>query len=348
MAFPPASPAGSPSLAISPSVVSLEPHEGADTAAGEFQILNKSDRAVIISSIEASCGCILAKAESEILAPGEGTRVTLRVKLIGKAGPFDERIRIISDLETREIRVVGTGKAGPRFLPPLLQLGMLNTPIAVSTNVRLSAWSSPIRDGAELGIDAPRGIAVGKWKYLGDSEYSIQLVIEPQHLDPPRRNLRTLSIRDPRRSASASAQITIDVGYVPAFRIEPRAVSLGILGPSGVQSGTVRITRLPGSGIDPAVQSLACSHDFLSARVKSADETSVEIELSSVPDRLPSEWPDATSAVLLVNLRQKGANAITIPIHFGMLLRSTACCGAGIAGKTDPQPERPKSNEDRR
>lgn len=90
--------------------VSIESVEGGGKVAGEFRFTNRSDQAVRIRAVPASCGCIVANPEKRGYAPGESGVIPFTYAPKRKWGTRAYRVYIVTDEPGRpyEMRLVVT------------------------------------------------------------------------------------------------------------------------------------------------------------------------------------------------------------------------------------------------
>lgn len=90
--------------------VAVDSVEGGGKVAGEFRFTNRSDRAVRIRAVPASCGCIVAEPEKRAYAPGESGVIPFAYSPKRKWGTRAYRVYVVTDEPGRpyEMRLVVT------------------------------------------------------------------------------------------------------------------------------------------------------------------------------------------------------------------------------------------------
>ncbi len=73
-----------------------------------FTAVNRSGKALEIKRINTSCGCLAAKADKTVLAPGEKLKITARYNPERHIGPFEQRIFVYGDSLLARLQVTGT------------------------------------------------------------------------------------------------------------------------------------------------------------------------------------------------------------------------------------------------
>ncbi|MGM9767506.1 MAG: DUF1573 domain-containing protein [Candidatus Cryptobacteroides sp.] len=73
-----------------------------------FTAVNRSGKSLAVTRLNTSCGCLAAKADKTVLAPGEKLRITAKYNPERHIGPFEQRIFVYGDSLLAKLRVTGT------------------------------------------------------------------------------------------------------------------------------------------------------------------------------------------------------------------------------------------------
>lgn|SRR5690606_24763157 len=103
-------------IEISESNVDLGTIKYGGKAVTTVLIKNTGDKDLVISKVEASCGCTVPKWPTAPIKPGDSAEMTVEYTTTKKAGPFNKTATIVSNAitEGRKIfRIKGVVEANP-------------------------------------------------------------------------------------------------------------------------------------------------------------------------------------------------------------------------------------------
>ncbi len=80
----------------------------------EFKFINTGKEPLVISNVQASCGCTTPKWSTEPIAPGKSGTITATYNSTGRPGPFTKTITITSNAKSSPKILTINGTVSPK------------------------------------------------------------------------------------------------------------------------------------------------------------------------------------------------------------------------------------------
>ncbi len=84
----------------------------------DFEFLNISKEPIVLSNVQASCGCTTPTWPKEPIAPGKSSKITATYNTQGRPGPFSKTITVTSNAGTKVLKISGTVEKAPESSVP--------------------------------------------------------------------------------------------------------------------------------------------------------------------------------------------------------------------------------------
>lgn len=84
----------------------------------EFTFTNKSKEPIILSHVQASCGCTTPTYSKEPVLPGKEGIIKASFNTQGRAGTFDKKITVVSNAGTKVLTIKGEVEKAPTSSVP--------------------------------------------------------------------------------------------------------------------------------------------------------------------------------------------------------------------------------------
>ncbi|MBQ3910050.1 MAG: DUF1573 domain-containing protein, partial [Muribaculaceae bacterium] len=98
-------------------------HESQGNRSCAFAVKNDGDSPLVLTRVLSSCGCTVAKYDTEPIMPGKSGTVEITYSPTGRPGPFEKAVWVYSNGEPRKTRlavkgvVVGTAETVSQYFP---------------------------------------------------------------------------------------------------------------------------------------------------------------------------------------------------------------------------------------
>ncbi|MBP6624671.1 MAG: DUF1573 domain-containing protein [Chitinophagaceae bacterium] len=84
----------------------------------DFEFKNTGKEPIILSSVQASCGCTTPSWSKEPILPGKSSKVTATYNTQGRPGNFVKTITINSNIGTKVVKIQGVVEKAPESSAP--------------------------------------------------------------------------------------------------------------------------------------------------------------------------------------------------------------------------------------
>ncbi len=124
-----------------------------------FVLKNEGDAPLEIKQVQPSPGCAVTAVSKKIVPPGDESRVTAALSLLGRSGPLHKTISIESnDPEQSDftLSLHGTVVTGLEVNPGQLEFGNLNVGSAVTGIVEVALYTTNVFTIGKVETDHPR------------------------------------------------------------------------------------------------------------------------------------------------------------------------------------------------
>lgn len=215
-----------PNIVCDEPVFDFQVVDNSQTVKHTFVLRNDGDVTLEITDVKPDCGCTVAKISSHSIAPGEEAALDVELKLKGRYGFQNKRIRIFNnDPDTPSYAVTLTGKASslvdvsPRNITAR---GTLTEPIGVQTVKVTSAISHPL---TIVSVDTGNAHVEADFEAINEG-FSYEVTLSPKESMPGGQMQGNLRIYT---SSEAYPDITVPYMLILAdsdFVLAPKALLL--------------------------------------------------------------------------------------------------------------------------
>lgn len=84
----------------------------------DFEFKNISKEPIVLSNVQASCGCTTPTWPKEPIAPGKSGKITATYNTQGRPGPFTKTITVSSNVGSKVLKITGTVEKAPESSVP--------------------------------------------------------------------------------------------------------------------------------------------------------------------------------------------------------------------------------------
>ena len=84
----------------------------------DFEFKNIGKEPIVLSNVQASCGCTTPTWPKEPIAPGKSSKITATFNTQGRPGQFNKTITVTSNVGTKVLRFTGTVEKAPESSVP--------------------------------------------------------------------------------------------------------------------------------------------------------------------------------------------------------------------------------------
>ncbi len=84
----------------------------------DFEFVNISKEPIVLSNVQASCGCTTPTWPKEPIAPGKSSKITATYSTQGRPGPFTKTITVTSNAGSKVLKISGTVEKAPESSVP--------------------------------------------------------------------------------------------------------------------------------------------------------------------------------------------------------------------------------------
>jgi hypothetical protein len=84
----------------------------------DFEFVNISKEPIVLSNVQASCGCTTPTWPKEPIAPGKTSKITATYSTQGRPGPFTKTITVTSNVGSKVLKILGTVEKAPESSVP--------------------------------------------------------------------------------------------------------------------------------------------------------------------------------------------------------------------------------------
>ena len=84
----------------------------------DFEFTNISKEPIVLSNVQASCGCTTPTWPKEPIAPGKTSKITATYNTQGRPGPFTKTITVTSNVGSKVLKISGTVEKAPESSVP--------------------------------------------------------------------------------------------------------------------------------------------------------------------------------------------------------------------------------------
>jgi hypothetical protein len=84
----------------------------------DFEFINISKEPIVLSNVQASCGCTTPTWPKEPIAPGKSSKITATYNTQGRPGGFTKTITVTSNAGTKVLKISGTVEKAPESSVP--------------------------------------------------------------------------------------------------------------------------------------------------------------------------------------------------------------------------------------
>jgi hypothetical protein len=84
----------------------------------DFEFTNISKEPIVLSNVQASCGCTTPTWPKEPIAPGKSSKITATYSTQGRPGPFTKTITVTSNVGSKVLKISGTVEKAPESSVP--------------------------------------------------------------------------------------------------------------------------------------------------------------------------------------------------------------------------------------
>jgi len=79
----------------------------------DFEFKNNGKEPIVLSNVQASCGCTTPTWPKEPIAPGKSAKITATYNTQGRPGPFSKTITVTSNVGSKVLKIAGTVEKAP-------------------------------------------------------------------------------------------------------------------------------------------------------------------------------------------------------------------------------------------
>lgn len=84
----------------------------------DFEFKNIGNEPIVLSNVQASCGCTTPTWPKEPIAPGRAAKITATYNTQGRPGPFTKTITVTSNVGSKVLKITGTVEKAPESSVP--------------------------------------------------------------------------------------------------------------------------------------------------------------------------------------------------------------------------------------
>jgi len=91
----------------------------------DFEFKNTGKEPIVLSNVQASCGCTTPTWPKEPIAPGKTSKITATFNTQGRPGGFTKTITVTSNVGTKVLKITGTVEKAPDSSVPTNNSSMM-------------------------------------------------------------------------------------------------------------------------------------------------------------------------------------------------------------------------------